>query len=431
MSGKLPFRKESAEVKRLRESVQELSILNEIATAISGVWELDQVIDLIVHKCVKHLNVEQGTVTLLDEQSTDKPFQTMIRKIDDRESQIPYHFGVQLSGWMLQNKKPLIVNDFSSDTRFKILNDADFPIKSLLSVPLNVKGSMIGLVNLFNKKDRKGFTDNDKRILSIIAAQSAQVIESARLYKQEQTLRAIEEDLRIAREIQGQLLPKETPVVEGYDVAGFSVSAKEVGGDYYDFIPINDDELALCLGDISGKGVPASLIMANLQATLRGQSFATGSCSECLEKSNTMLYHSTAIEKFATLFYSVLNSDTNELTYSIAGHNPPIFMRPDGSSKLLEIGGTVLGFLEKACYEQETIKMVPGDMLTIYSDGITEAGDHDEKYYEEWRLIEALKKYRNLPGCDIIDKVIAEVLEFSKGGVQNDDMTLLIIKREK
>jgi len=144
-----------------------------------------------------------------------------------------------------------------------------------------------------------------------------------------------------------------------------------------------------------------------------------------------MLYHSTAIEKFATLFYSVLNSDTNELTYSIAGHNPPIFMRPDGSSKLLEIGGTVLGFLEKACYEQETIKMVPGDMLTIYSDGITEAGDHDEKYYEEWRLIEALKKYRNLPGCDIIDKVIAEVLEFSKGGVQNDDMTLLIIKREK
>jgi len=189
----LKFKKESSEVQRLRESVQELSILNEIAIAISGVWVLDQVVNMIVHKCVKHLNVEQGTITLLEDQSSDTPFQTMIRKIDDKESQIPYHFGVQLSGWMLQNRKPLIVNDFSSDDRFKLFGESNFSIKSLLSVPLMVKGNMIGLVNLFNKKNNNGFTENDQRILSIIAAQSAQVIESARLYKQEQTLRLVED----------------------------------------------------------------------------------------------------------------------------------------------------------------------------------------------------------------------------------------------
>jgi len=427
----LPFRKESLEVQRLRESVHELSILNEIATAISGVWKIDEVIDLIVHKCVKHLKVEQSTITLLEDLDSETPFQTMVRKIDDTESQIPYHFGVQLSGWMLHNKKPLMVNDFESDNRFKIFDEANFNIRSLLSVPLTIKGNMIGLVNLFNKKEGKDFNENDQRILSIIAAQSAQVIESARLYKQEQTLRAIEEDLRVARQIQSQLLPKKTPELPGYDIAGYSLSAKEVGGDYYDFISIDEKEMAFCLGDISGKGVPASLIMANLQATLRGQVHSTTSCSTCLQKSNTMLYHSTDIAKFATLFYSTLNIETHKLCYSVAGHNPPVLMKSDGSYRMLETGGTVLGFLENVEFEEETLDMEIGDVLTIYSDGITEAGDHDEEYFEEWRLIEVIKKNLGKTCNQIIEEIIKEVMDFSKGGDQNDDMTLLIIKRNK
>lgn len=427
----MKLKKESLEVQRLRESVQELSMLNDIAIAVSGVWELDQVVDMIVHKCVKHLNVEQGTITLLEDQDSDTPFQTMIRKIDDTESQIPYHFGVQLSGWMLQNRKPLIVNDFSSDHRFRLLDKTNFSIRSLLSVPLTVKGDMIGLVNLFNKKTKDGFTDNDQRILSIIAAQSAQVIESARLYKQEQALRSIEEDLRIAREIQKQLLPEENPNVTGYDIAGYSLSAKEVGGDYYDFIRINDNQLAFCLGDISGKGIPASLIMANLQATLRGHAHSSETCAQCIEKVNTQLFHSTDIQKFATLFYALLDSENNQITYTVAGHNPPIFLTADGKEKMLEVGGTVLGFLEKSSFQQDTIGINPGDLLVIYSDGITEAGDHDEKYFEEWRLLELIKKYKEKTAQEIIDIVMSEVDDFSKGGAPNDDMTLLIVKRNE
>lgn len=404
-------------------------MLNDIAIAVSGVWELDHVVDMIVHKCVKHLNVEQGTITLLENQDSDTPFQTMIRKIDEKESQIPYHFGVQLSGWMLQNRKPLIVNDFASDTRFRLLDESNFSIKSLLSVPLTVKGDMIGLVNLFNKKTKDGFTENDQRILSIIAAQSAQVIESARLYKQEQTLRSLEEDLRVARDIQMELLPDENPKISGYDIAGYSVSAKEVGGDYYDFIRVNDNKLAFCLGDISGKGIPASLIMANLQATLRGHAHSFDNCAQCIEKVNTQLYHSTDIQKFATLFYALLDSEKHELTYTVAGHNPPIFLPADGDEKMLEIGGTVLGFLEKAAYDQDTIAINPKDMLVIYSDGITEAGDHDEKYFEEWRLLELVKKHKSKSAQEIIDIVMTAVDDFSKDGAPNDDMTLLIVKR--
>ena len=422
--------KESLEVQRLRESVQELSIINEIATAISGVWELDHVVDLIVHKCVKHLNVEQGAVMLLEAENLDKPFHTMIRKMDESESKVPYHFGVQLSGWMLHNHKPLLVNDFASDDRFKILGKMNFSVKSLLSVPLQIKGRMIGLVNLFNKRSEKGFTQDDQRLLSIIAAQSAQVIESARLYQKEKELRSLEEDLLVAHEIQNQLLPKVTPQIEGYDIAGFTAPARDVGGDYYDFISIDELHLAFCLGDISGKGIPASLLMANLQATLRGQAFSTLSCSECLKKSNNFLFHSTDIQKFATLFYAVLNTNTNELTYSIAGHTPPMYLPENGELVKLDVGGTVLGFLEHTNYEEETLAMQPGDILVVYSDGITEAGDHEEDY-DEWRLEEAIKKYRNKSSREIIDEILKEVKDYTNNGFQQDDMTLIVIKREK
>ncbi len=427
----MEMNRDKLEVQRLREAVQELSILNDIATAISGVWELDQVVDLIVHKCVKNLNVQQGVIMLLDDESSDKPFQTMIRKMDKSESKVPYHFGVQLSGWMLQNKKALLVNDFQSDTRFKIIGKMDFSIKSLLSVPLYVQGNMIGCLNLFNKRTSNGFTQSDQRILSIIAAQSAQVIESTRLYKKEQELRSIEEDLLVAHEIQNQLLPKEHPKIDGYDIAGFSEPAKEVGGDYYDFISIDEDNLAFCLGDISGKGIPASLLMANLQATLRGQAFSTLSCSECLMRSNKFLFHSTDIQKFATLFYAVLNTKTNKLTYSIAGHTPPMYLSDNGKINKLDVGGTVLGFLEHSNYEEEIISMRPGDILVIYSDGITEAVNPEEEDFDEWRLEEVIKKYSNKTSQEIIDKIIKEVKNFTSNDFQQDDMTLLVVKRNQ
>ncbi|MCF7885527.1 MAG: SpoIIE family protein phosphatase [Candidatus Marinimicrobia bacterium] len=418
-----------SEVQRLRDSVKELSILNEIATAISGVWNLEEVVDLIVKKCVKYLHVEQGAVMLLEDEKSDRPFQTMVRRIDDSQSKVPYHFGVQLSGWMLKNREPLLVNDFQHDDRFQLTENMEFPVRSLLSVPLMVKGRMIGLLNVFNKRLGGEFTEDDQRILSIIASQSAQVLEQARLYKQEKQLIRLEEDIRVARDIQQKLLPKENPQIEGYDIIGYSISAKEVGGDYYDFIKINADKLAVCLGDISGKGIPASLLMANLQATLRGQAVNCASCAECLKKSNNFLYHSTNIQKFATLFYAILDTQTNQLCYSRAGHPPPIFLDAEGGIEELSAGGMVLGFQEEVNYKQESITFNQGDLLVVYSDGVTEAGDPKEESFDEWRLKKIIKKNKDKSAKQILEAIIEAVQNFTGRDLQRDDMTLLIIKR--
>jgi len=421
----------SKEITQLRTAVQELAILNDIATAISSVYELNQVVELIVMKCVKHLKVEQGAVMLLNKEQTSNPFQTMVRQTDSQSEIIPYHLGVQLSGWMLQNEKPLMVNDFQHDERFNVGNNPEFPIRTLLSAPLRLKGEMIGLLNVFNKREEGGFTDEDQKLLSIIAAQSAQVIENARLYEEEQALMRMEEDLRVAYEIQVNLLPRENPQLEGYDIAGKSIPAKKVGGDYYDFIMITDHRWAFCLGDISGKGIPASLLMANLQATLRSQTLFGNSSKVCLERSNKLLYRSTDIQKFATLFYGILDTDSHTVEYSKAGHEPPFLLDPDLNIQRLSTGGTILGFMENSEYKEETIPFNPGETLVIYSDGITEAmNDADEEFGEE-RLESVLRNHVHLPSQELIGRIIQEARTFAGNRPQMDDMTVMVIKRKE
>ncbi len=269
-----PIRQEvllAEENRRLRLAIEELSVLNDIATAIASTQSLNEVVNLIIQKCVKHLKVEQGAVMLLDEQDQSKPLHTIVRKQDTEANVLPYRLDNQLAGWMIKNKTALLINDLSADHRFRDISDAKFSIHSVVSVPLILKGRMIGLIAVFNKKGDTLFSDDDLRLLSIIAAQSAQVIENARLYEEEQALLRLQEEMRMAREIQMNLLPHTAPHIPGYDIAARTIPAKEVGGDYFDFLLLNDHLFALGVGDVSGKGMPAALLMANLQATLRGQ----------------------------------------------------------------------------------------------------------------------------------------------------------------
>ena len=275
---------------RLRRAVEELSVLNEIATAINSTLTLNQIVDLIVEKCVKHLKVEQAAVMLLSEETDDKPFQTIIRRADTTANFLPYRLDAQLTGWMLKNQKPLVINDFKNDNRFSGIDESKFPIQSLLSVPLLSKGRMIGLLTVFNKKSEQGYSSEDQRLLSIISTQSAQVIENARLIEEEKALLQMQKEMQMAHDIQVNLLPKTPPKLAGYEIAGISIPAQVVGGDYFDFIPIDDKRLAVCLGDVSGKGLPAALLMANLQATIRGQTLLKPPPKDCLNRSNKLLY---------------------------------------------------------------------------------------------------------------------------------------------
>ena len=418
------------ENKRLRTAVEELSVLNEISTAISSTQPLEEIIDLIVRKCVKHLKVEQGAVMLLNEKDQEKPFRTMIRKQDSISNYLPYRLDAQLTGWMLKNKNPLLINDLEKDSRFKFMVSEEFPIHSLLSVPMNVKGKMIGLLSVFNKKTEAGFSKNDQRLLGIIAAQSAQIIENARLYREEQALLHLQEEMRLAYEIQVDLLPKVHPNVPGYQIAGKSIPAKDVGGDYFDFIRIDENKLVFCVADISGKGIPAAILMANVQASLRGQAKLDRNCKECVSFTNDILFHNTAPNKFATLFYGILNSITNEITYCNAGHNEPYLFSADNKLTKLNIGGLVAGIVPSYPFDETSISILPGELLILFSDGITEAMNSNEEEFNEDRLKEVILKNRNETPQNLIEIILKDVQKFSGSAEQMDDMTVVVIKRE-
>lgn len=416
------------ENRRLKIAIEELSALNDVATAITSNQSVEDVIDLIVRKCIKHLKAQQTVVMLLDEKDIVNPFHTMIRKQDSITDLLPYRLDTQLTGWMLKNRSPLLINDFQKDDRFKFIAKKDFPVFSLLSVPMLLKGKMIGLLTVFNKHSDAGFTVEDQRMLSILAAQSSHIIENARLYEKEQALIRLQEEMRLANDIQVNLLPKFIPQIPGYQISGKSIPAKDVGGDYFDFIPVKDNYLAFCLGDISGKGIPAALLMANLQASLRGQTLMDIPCKECVGFTNNLLYNSTDSNKYATLFYGVLNSSQNKITFCNAGHNEPILIDSHGDVTRLKEGGIVVGILPEVTFEEKTIDFPPDSILVVYSDGITEAMDSDEQEFGEERLIDLIKTNKNLSASDLIKLIIKTVNTHAGNAEQMDDMTLVIIK---
>ena len=416
------------ENQKLKIAVEELAILNDIATAITSTQSLEKIVALIVQRCIKHLKVEQGVVMLLDEQDTEKPFQTMIRKQDSSPNVLPYRFDSQITGWMLKNKSPLLINDLKKDERFKFTDETDLPVKTLLSVPLSLKGRMIGLLTLFNKKSESGFSSDDQRLLSIIAAQSAHVIEHARLLQKEQELFKLEEEYRMAKEIQLNILPKQIPAIEGYDIFAINIPAKEVGGDYYDFIKLTGNRIAFCLGDITGKGLAAAMLMANLQATLRGQALTQNNVCDNIKNSNVLLFNSTAENRFATLFYGELDFVNHTITYCNAGHDAPVSLFKNNITRLTE-GGLLMGCFDFAEYEQKDKQIQPGELLLIFSDGVTEAMNDNHQEFGEEKLISIVKSNQNPKAKELIEKIVAEVRVHSNKVEQSDDITLLAIKR--
>jgi sigma-B regulation protein RsbU (phosphoserine phosphatase) len=422
-----PLSQVQEENQRLRKAVEELSILNELSRVISSTMSLDNVIENVVKRSVRAVHGQQGMITLVDEQSPTE-MRTLIRAQNSTSNHPEYHLNQNILGWMLINKKSLMSNDLTTDDRFAgIRIESDF--QSLLCVPLLVKNRMIGILAVFNKKDGPGFTEDDKRLLSIIATQSAQILENSRLYEQEKSLTMMQEQVRLASNIQLGLLPKKVPDIPGYQIVGSTLPAQAVGGDYFDFIKIDENQIALCLGDVSGKGLPASLLMANLQATLRGQTILTRSAKECIIRSNKLLYESTSEEKFVTLFYGIIDLSQHHLRFCNAGHDNPYLFSEGKEPRRLKTGGIVLSVLEDFPYEEEEVALAPGDALVIYSDGIPEAMNAQQELYGDERLGELLRKVHTLPAQEIIDAVIAAAKTHAGNWPQSDDMTMVVVKR--
>lgn len=415
---------------RLKSSVEELSILNDIATAIASTQSLDQITKLIVNKCVKHLHSEQGSIQLFDEKDIVNPFQTMIRVRDNENDMDSLRFDKQLSDSMLMNRKPLIINKFKREEEISLQENLLLQIRSLLSVPMVIKGKMIGILSLFNKTKSEGFTESDQRLLSIVAAQSANVIENSRLFEEEKKLMQIRQEIQVASEIQKNLLPKEIISIDGYDMYATNIPAQEVGGDYYDFIKVSENKTAIVLGDVSGKGLPAAMLVANLQATLRGQLLFNTSIKDCISRSNTLLYESTDKRKFVTLFVAILDHNSNTITYCNGGHNLPFCFQGEKEINL-DKGGIILGWQKSYEYSEEEIPFGNGSLLVIYSDGITEAFNKSEKMYGDERLFDLIRNNIELSSQELASKILDDVNYFADSAPQSDDITLMIIKRSK
>lgn len=415
------------ENRQLKRAVEELSILNDLSRAIGSSMDSQDIIRKIVDRSMRAVRAEQTVVTLVD-RNANQPMRTLVRAMTSSAEHPHYHLNENLIGWMHLNKTPLLTNDPPGDKRFKGLK-WDQTINSIVCVPLIVKSELIGVVTSYNKKDGAGFKEEDQRLLAIIAGQSAQIIENARLYEEEKALASMKEQIRLAAQIQLDLLPKSPPEIPGYDIAATSIPAQMVGGDYYDFLWVTPTSCAICLGDVSGKGLPASLLMATLQATLRGQAMLGAPTEETVRRSNRLMFESTDPEKFATLFFGVLDTESHKLAFCNAGHETPMIFGGNGDPVPMETGGMALGVLEDFPYERDQVMLDPGQTLIIYSDGIPDAINQSESPFGIERLLDLVGSCHEVSAHELTKRILEAVHEHEGETPQVDDLTLIVVKR--
>jgi predicted ATPase/serine phosphatase RsbU (regulator of sigma subunit) len=301
--------------------------------------------------------------------------------------------------------------------------------RSVLCTPIIHQGKLAGILYLENNQISGAFTEERLEVLNLLSSQIAISIENAHLHEEEKELVRIREEVHVASRIQRDLLPYAAPVIPGYQICGTNIPAQIVGGDYYDYIPIDDTNIALCLGDVSGKGLPAALLMANLQATLRAQITNSHSVKNSVERSNKLLCRSTGSDRFITLFCGILDWKSNRFRFTNAGHDSPFFFNGIGPPSRLTTGSLVLGMLEDFPYEEQAITFEKGDLLVIYSDGIPEAMNERNEDFGELRFEELISNNRETPANELMDRIIDEVKNHIGTAPQSDDITLLLIQR--
>ena len=303
-----------------------------------------------------------------------------------------------------------------------------------LLLPLSVKDKLLGVLSLGEKRSEEPYSGTDLRLLKSVAAQTGLALANAQL-----TTAIAEEvarrqkmscELEIAREVQERLFPQRRPEVVGLDYCGKCRTALGVGGDYYDFLALPDGKLGIALGDVSGKGIAAALMMASLEASLRAEASRAGSnLAAMIGRVNQMLFDASSEDRYATLFYALYDPATRLLTYVNAGHNAPMLFRQRGNvERLDEGGGPVVGLLPECAYEQAEASLGPGDMLLMYTDGITEALDPTLEEWGEKRLIAAASALRCRSSEDVVAGIVQAADAHAAGASQSDDMTLVVLR---
>ncbi|HUP03230.1 MAG TPA: SpoIIE family protein phosphatase [Bryobacteraceae bacterium] len=331
---------------------------------------------------------------------------------------------------VLNEKASILVRDAQLDANFKDrMSIVEQKVHTMMAVPLQTEERIMGLLYVDSPFILREFTKDDLSLLTVMANTAAIRIENARLAEIEETDRRTQRDLSQAAEIQRSTLPATPPRVPGADIAGFNAPCRTVGGDYYDYFVYPGGRTGLALGDVSGKGMPASLMAMALHARVQVLAADPGDLAAFMTRLNKTTCANCPSNRFVTFFFSVFDANTGEVTYASAGHNPPVLVRASGESSLVQGGGPVLGLLPFAPYQEMRLRLDPGDLLAIYSDGVTEANNLAEEEFGEERLCEVLRDHRGEPAESIVQAVRAALAAFTGAAPQADDITLVIAKR--
>ena len=408
-----------ADVKRANKGLdrknQELQTLFELGKELNSTLDLDKIVKQFGYALMGQLMVTKFLLYL----KTDISFKLFHSKGFTQEHiDILSPYVDQITGL----SEPLLVRN-KKDELQNALRQAN--IAAL--IPLTIQGENRGTLCIEERKGNEPFSTDDLQFLHTMGGQAIISIENARLFKESLERQRLQEELNIAREIQQGLLTSDFNIGSEWKVHGKNVASLEVGGDYFDVINLEDGRVALVIADVSGKGAGASLLMSNVQASLRALINIESDLGLLVRRINEILYENTTADKFVTFFVAVLDPISRKLTYCNAGHNPPLRFSETGEVTTLEEGGLIIGMMPGVEYETETIDIVKGDKIVMYTDGITEAEDKEEVEYGEERLINHIKRNLQLSPEELLSSIVDDVNNHAVDLSSQDDVTLLIL----
>jgi phosphoserine phosphatase RsbU/P len=398
--------------------VVELESLYDVGLAVAATLDLEKLSEEILLRAVSLLDARRGALYILE----------------GERYRLERTFGGDAAPWFASGDGEL--SGFlagSGPSPAELLPGA----RHVLGVPIDIDGSPRGLLAAGDKESRRGvgpFPASDRRTLGLFANQAAIALENARLHLQALEKERLERDMQLAADIQRRILPRGVPEVAGYELLGWNRPARQIGGDYYDLFRRPDGRIELVVGDVSGKGMPAALMVSTLHSALHLLLDQAGFGPPLLEMLNRHVLESSAANKFITLLLAELDPETARLTYLNAGHNPGLLVRHSESAGPLAIeqlgsSGLPIGVLPGSRFLARTVALEPGDLVCIYSDGITEAESPAEEEFGTSRLLAVLSEHRARPLSEVLEAVKAATAGFSAGLPQGDDQTLVLLRR--
>jgi len=414
-------------VAEAQDEIFRLHTLVEASKLINRSISPDALFDSILTVARKNLDVERGTLYFVDDRRGEI-WSKIASGLESSEIRLPV--GKGLAGSVAATGDMIILHDAYADPRFDRSSDdkSGFQTRSMLCVPIkNRDGKVVGVLQLLNKKSGK-FGTKDVDFLESLSEHMAIAMENATLHMAELERNRMEQELKLGREIQSSLLPKPPSDVARTEIAAASNSCYEVGGDYYDFIELPTGELGLAIGDVSGKGVSAALVMSSLQASLRMAAPIEDDLPRLVARLNGLLYRMTRGRKYVTFFFGRYDPATGVLRYVNAGHNPPYLCR-DGTMSRLESTGRPIGLMPDIAFEEASVEMPVGSLLFLYTDGMTEAENPREEEYGNERWEALLRQTAGIPLGTMTARLLDTITAFEAGAPPCDDKTVVVIKR--